>query len=839
MTGYPSALLSTLKEWQRTYLGLYKTNPKKNSSEASIGEPSQVIEEESSFKIKRLEGIRVSKELVVTKLKSVEKKLLDQFEAWVNLDDFVKIRDFILNKIGVPTVISHVENIKLNFDEIQLFIHCKNENNDEDLDFSKLPWETWQIFPENLNSIFLSKIRILRSVNNPQEKIFAPILDRPKTRFLVLIGEDSKLEFYKEKNTIKKLQKSRKVDVHFLDVNGYQTKEKYVKKLGYLLEDDSGWDALFVVAHSSENHNGGRIKLSSNISFNLEELKDELITAKSNGLRFAFLNSCEGISIAQFLINIGLHQVLLMREKIRDDIAQFCSEIFINRLIAGNSIEVVFQNIREELKKKQIIYPSAYLIPTLFSYPHLDVPSFQVDLKFWKYYSTVLLPKQRREQILIASSLFLSLIFPTHDILTDIRFFVQAIAAHANPLTPTQVEPPIQLISIDQESINDAQLSISEFEDFPIDRRYLAKIIEKLNSLDAKIVGMNYLLSQEEDANANQELQIQLENFVRTDQSWLVFTTDLATNKVPLKTLANPQWSLLGDGGYRAWQMDIPENSDCQDNCPFSFGLANLFRIRTNIDPQQLKFVNDQMEVQNEVAFKKEIWDQVFVLNQEDDFLNTFNIQVSSDEKVERSFSIQLILQAVSSILMPYSLIDYSVPPNLVYEKMSAQKFLGEGQTDKFKRKFRDRIVIISAGDYTAVDEYNSSLPIAMHYWCWVQPRFFKLPESSCDRLLTSGEIHAYMTYQYLEGENLRQVSFMWTTVFGIIIGKLIHIYLISLDRETRERKVMIVKYAVGSIGIANIMIFMILSLSIPYFFPALIMLCYSQWSLGKQNAFT
>jgi len=837
---YPGALRN-LNNWQRSYLQFYNAKPNQTGSANNV----LLTDSARKFRIKSQRSGIAKGDLLTSTLRFEEEKLISSFQSWIDSQDFQEIRDFILRKLNIPSIVTDLDAIQLNFDEIKIFIHCRGNR---EIELAKLPWERLTILEDSLQSKFVSRIQILRTINNPGKKL-APKLVHRKYRLLILLGQDEKLDFQGLRAIFQKLKLSKKVDVKFLDYAECLNRDQYLSVLRQNLNDDRGWDGLIVVAHSSESGQGGKVKISEELGFYLNDLRNELMYASSRGLRFAFFNSCEGLKIGQYLMNLGLHQVLLMREKIHDDAAKLCAKVFVNGLNADLCISEIFSKIQESLDEQKIRYPSASLIPSLFTYPSFETLDFSFEPSINQYLWKNLVPRKRKEIIGLTSALFLSVIFPAQDILTDTRFAIQAIA---NSIALPLIEPPepiIQIIQIDQESIRDAQSTnnperrISEFESNPIDRRYLAQIIDKLSEIDAKIVGVNYLLSEETNVAAHQQLKDTLESF-KNQNPWLVFTTEgKPKGRKPLDNLVNPQWSIQGDVlSFIPWRLSLPSTANCRKleleskACPFSFWLARLRQINDNSKQQSVDFIHSQMMEENATSFQDAIQQELLLLDDTNDFLNKFNIPSIIEPKKDRIIFNQII-DRFAKALFPYSLINYDIPPNFVSEKISSREFLAEN-SETLSRKFEDKIVIVSAGDYAEVDQYNYSSPLAMDYWCAVQPRLFELQENTCDRLLTSGEAYAYMTYQYVQEKNLRQVSFLWTTVAGIIIGKYLYIYLIDLDRQARLRVRNIIVGLIILGGVVNIGIFMTLNLSIPYFISSIIMLSYVQSSLGKRNGF-
>ncbi|MEC4814045.1 MAG: hypothetical protein SAK29_12345 [Scytonema sp. PMC 1069.18] len=132
---------------------------------------------------------------------------------------------------------------------------------------------------------------------------------------------------------------------------------------------------LFFAGHSNETtFTGGQISIAPNVSISLSEIEKPLTTAINNGLKFAIFNSCDGLSIANKLIDLGLSQVAIMREKIHNRVAGEFFVQFLNALKEYQDVHEALLTASDYLKvEKNLTYLSAYLIPSLFRHPNAEL----------------------------------------------------------------------------------------------------------------------------------------------------------------------------------------------------------------------------------------------------------------------------------------------------------------------------------------------------------------------------------------------------------------------------------------------------------------------------------
>lgn len=304
-------------------------------------------------------------------------------------------------------------------------------------------------------------------------------------------------------------------------------------------------------------------------------------------------------------------------------------------------------------------------------------------------------------------------------------------------------------------------------------RNYLAKLVDKLSELDAKIIGIDYLLDRRSEIEIrDKKLAQSLIKAVKKPQpTWIVLVTNEGKNGEtfkPLPEIVNPNWSLQGEmnliGGFM--QLAIPGSND-PSNVPFSYLLALAYRLnfadKTNIIQPQLP--------------------------SQQDFLS--QIQESFKLESKSLFSPRSYLQPLTEFsyifrqMWLHPVIDYSIPPAQVYDRLPAWKLLNNKISTAQKIHLQKQVAIIAPGGYrdAGVGKSGSDFfhkPAAICYWridndCLNQQNEF-----------TGAEIHAYMVHHHLNNSMIIPIPDLWMVGMAGLLGK---IAVISLNKRHRQAK--------------------------------------------------
>jgi len=143
------------------------------------------------------------------------------------------------------------------------------------------------------------------------------------------------------------------------------------------LLSDYAWDVLFFAGHSASNCEGGRIQIRSEESLSLENLRPSLVHTLSKGLKLAIFNSCDGLGIANFLSQLGVPNIIVMKEPVPDDIAGLFLTEFLKEFTRGTQLCQAIRRARRRISLDQEAFPAASWLPIAYlnpNAPELSLP---------------------------------------------------------------------------------------------------------------------------------------------------------------------------------------------------------------------------------------------------------------------------------------------------------------------------------------------------------------------------------------------------------------------------------------------------------------------------------
>ena len=343
---YPPSLTELYQDWRRTYISFYQTSLRGRLEDSGSLTPPPIDWQ--------------------ARLVQAEAKLLYKFHRWLRNGELFEIRKAIANYQRT------YQSSQIETTSLDLFLTCHSE------ELELLPWETWEIATEFPG---VKKVRLVRTPSN----ITFPTQISPiarKARILVILGDETGLDFQGDRAALKSLDSL--AEIEFV---GWQPGIDTVKLKGQIstaITDERGWDVLFFAGHSNEmDIVGGEIAIAPHTHLSLQEITPQLQTAQERGLQFALFNSCCGLSLAKYLINLGFPQVAVMREPVPNTVAQVFLWQFIEQLTQGKDVHDSLLAACQVLKlEKNLTYPSAYLIPSLFRHPEAQLFKIALPLKW-------------------------------------------------------------------------------------------------------------------------------------------------------------------------------------------------------------------------------------------------------------------------------------------------------------------------------------------------------------------------------------------------------------------------------------------------------------------------
>lgn len=798
---YPQSLSQLYQNWQQVYLGFY--------NQALRG---RVV------KKGQLESTSIDWHSLLIK---AETQLLSEFHHWLRSRELTEIRDTILQAAMVQIQPGATPQTVSN-SGVDLLI-CASP-----IDVARLPWEAWEIG----SRFAASKIRIARTCRNILEQPSPATKSRGKARVLAILGDDRGLDFQREKTALKSF--SKKLDVKLVGWQGKcdgRTPAELRTEITKQIADPLGWDILFFAGHSNEASGlGGELAIAPNVSLYLTELQGAIKTALQNGLQFAIFNSCKGLDLAETLISLGLNQVAVMREPIHNQVAEEFLLRFLNYLVQHLDVHDALQSACRSLKsEQQYTYPSAFLVPSLCRHPGATVYRLPEHSGNWwgqlRQKIKPILPTQK-EAIALTALLMASWQLSIQDWLIDQRVYLQARYRQLTQQLETTTSPPILLIAIDEESIRQVGLS----DPRPMDRRYLAEIIDQLNRFDAKVVGLDYLIDRpaNDQGENDQILATAVKNAIQQDQTWFIFASKWKQAGVwwdVIDTVAQPESSLsgdmrvLGDPPTYMSVLPIPE-PDSEQRLPLSYLLALGYWMNFEISDEP-----PQPQLNNTTAFLSQLKAHVI-----DTTGNSYQSVFSTSANLNPLTNWAYLLR--QWWLQP--LVDYSIPPDQVYSLLPAWQLLNP--SDPNFSLSNSQVILIAPWGYgeAGVDqegEDNYLLPTAVKYWR------HRIPLDLRPSVFPGAEAHAYMTHHFLNRRLVIPVPDLWMILLTAVCAKGFILVIRQSKSDVPLKWTGVLTGVTLSYGVLSFQLYISGNILLPIVFPTVTIWAYIMFALLEKKS--
>ncbi len=518
---YPEKLAQQFQSWQTAYLQFYRSALRARSKGSGglaapdVDRRSQLVQAEAQF--------------------------LSAFVYWLGSADLLGIR-------------SEIAKAAMGGERVDLFLAC------EPLALARLPWEAWEIGTEFGNT---KPIRIARTPANLSAEV-QPARKNGRLRILAVLGDDTGLNFQADRAAMESL--GTVATIEFVGWQAGQEAGGLQETIAAAIDHPLGWDILFFAGHSNETDlTGGELGIAPGISIAIKEIAPQLKRAQERGLQFALFNSCNGLEIANSLIDLGLSQVAIFREPVHNRVAQEFLLRFVQELVNYGDVHEATIAAAQFLKvDRNLTYPSAYLIPSLFRHPEAPVfclkpQGLRQDLRRWM---GPWLPDRKQAWGLVGL-LALSILPPIQGLFLEPRLLLQAMYRDRTHQIP-KVAALTTLIQIDEDSLR----GLDARKINPIDRTYLAQVITSSAKLQPKTLAIDFLLDRptEEDPILAKAIQGLTRQNIRP-----VFA---ASRKESGKILeVTPTVASRADQGYIEFYpgyLELPARN-CSIGCPFAW----------------------------------------------------------------------------------------------------------------------------------------------------------------------------------------------------------------------------------------------------------------------------
>jgi hypothetical protein len=775
---YPGPLTTLYQEWQRIYLSFYKA-----SLRGKVAAVGSVAPGPSDWH---------------AKLVQAEATLLLEFHRWLRSAELFEIRAALSQSMQQSTPLRAEASEPLS---LTIFLTCNP------LALERLPWETWELGAE---FAIRRSLRIVRTPANIREEADLERRRRQgRVRILAILGDDTGLSFQADQRAVKSLKPI--ADMQFIGWQPGTSISELKTQICNTLTDEQGWDILFFAGHSNETAmTGGELAIAPGASFSISEIAPQLAIAKTRGLKFAIFNSCSGLSIANALIDLGLSQVAVMREPIHNLVAQEFLLKFVQGLAEFKDVHEALLSACQYLKlEKQLTYPSAYLIPSLFC--HAETALFRLEPFGLKQQIRRWLPT-RREGVILAAVGCLSLFSPLQDYLLNLRVFGQSVYRDLTAQV-ADASPPILLVAVDDTSIQRAGINNPN----PMDRKYLASLVKRLTSLGAKIVGVDYLLDRQQLGN-DQALSQAVQTAIQQQGTWFIFAAIRNANNdetgVAAETgIANSDWTLQGTvDALPQYVSLLPNRGDCRLSCPFAYLAAIVYALNQGPagrpQPDLQRHQDLRIDVLNALA-------QADPRNSTIAFLQRTQLPAIAH------------LSEFLGQLWFHPINDFSIPPAQVYSQIPAWRLqAGEFDRTAMQVNLQDQIVIIASGGYAEaglqLGSDNFPVPAAIAFWR--ERRQSGSDDTrlsaSAQQVFTGGEALAYMVHSWLTQRLVMPIPDLWMVGLAALMGKGMTLTFIRQNHRP-QCWTLYLAIATAAYGLVGLQVYISAAVSLPWLLPS------------------
>ncbi|MBE7385093.1 MAG: CHASE2 domain-containing protein [Leptolyngbya sp. SIO1E4] len=770
---YPNHLTTVYQTWRRAYISYYR-----QALRGRLAAEGQVASKNVDWH---------------SQVVQAEARLLLEFHKWLRHEALFELRAELVK--GQTTRLE--QQTPTQSASMSLFLACSP------LEIARLPWETWEMGAD------LGQQGQIQMVRSPST-IRSATVDRQafrkgKTRVLTILGDERGLNLAGDRAALE-AQKNR-LEVHYVGWHPHEETGALKERICQAIADPKGWDVLFFAGHSNEAALvDGQIAIAPNTAIAIRELTPYLNQAKQRGLQFALFNSCSGLDIASRLIDLGLSQVAIMREPIHNDVAQAFLVQFLQRLARFEDVESALVGACQFLKlEKNLTYPSAYLVPSLFRHP--DSVPYQIQPTGWRTVMRRWLPN-KREALAVGVLALLSLFPPVHHRLLNYRMGIQArYRDWTAQLAST--ETPVVLVQIDDRTLQEQRIAVPN----PIDRTLLADIVTTLTRLDANVISIDYVLDRPQPA-VDSELKQAFEQAV-SQQSWIVLAQKRSHlgEWLPISaSVASPNWSLQGDIWSPLWHIR-PRGWSDQRPFPFSYQAATAYHLALRATEASVPrpSLDSSQSLQSLVASYAE------TLNPEPVILPQ-----------------RAMLHPITNAAYPMHqrwlqpLLDFSLPPNQVYHTVPAWQLLQNPEQTLQGlglSSLQDQLIIVAPGGYdeagfTQSGEDNLERPQAIAYW------HQRRNDTPARRGFTGGEIHAYMAHHFLSNHLVVPIPDFWMVLLAVLIGKGLTVQLAS-SLQSPFRLGLILSGATMTYGLVSLQLYVSGAVMLPWLLPSLTLVFY------------
>jgi hypothetical protein len=780
---YSELLSKSYSEWQLAYLNYYRHVPVDQSLRGRV-------QGSGSFSLSNVDWYE--------KLREAEEKLTREFNFWLRSPELYELWEEIKRSARLTSIQS--KSLDKQSAHIDLLIACSE-------DVLCLPWESWKLHDE---FAAIDTVRIARSIYSSIEIL--PPKTRRCPKVLAIFGDETGLDFQHDREAMQIL--SRLAEIKTIRWDDDKTNTLNPKqKICNAIADEQGWDILFFAGHSDQtNLTGGKLLVAPQSSLTMSDLEPYLLQAKERGLQIAIFNSCNGTAIATWLISkVGIPQAIAMREPIHNQAAQSFLVQFLKNLAQHQDAHTSMFEACRYLQEERLTFPSVYLIPSLFRHP--NAPLFKIPRRGVNAFVKRVLPTPL-QAIALSTLLAVSLIPSLQEWMLDRRVWLQAIYRQQTQRIPKE-SPPVLLVQIDETSLQKAAIA----DPHPMDRHYLAQLIDRLANQNAQIIGLDYLLDRshrnrkdgKDDGQGDRTLGQSIQNAVdrkvnESNGTWFALASVYSEGNwlETLPEIASKNGSV--DGHIHMSVQYLPLAQPDVSKLPFAYLLAGMYRVKASkilrsLDPNETLF--------NQISGGLRLHGKTF--------------RSLLDSKAQMLPITDFAQDALSQSWL-HPIVDFSIPPDRIYQTIPAWQLLQD------QSQVSDSQIVLISANYSEAGVFKQgedsfAQPAAIRYW---------LQQSALTRqreTYTGGEVQAYAVHHFLRDRYVIPIPDAWMMIVfftgsAILVG--------FWQPRSRRQVYLLLSASVSLYTLASIEIYISGGMILPIVFPAITAIVYCLPKLTK-----
>ncbi|MBD2181068.1 CHASE2 domain-containing protein [Aerosakkonema funiforme] len=386
--------------------------------------------------------------------KKLTQKLKQLLNAWLNSEPFRPIKDQMLSTLESN-------------EPIRVIIQTDN------LELRRLPWHLWDFFDSK------SHPKAEVAVSAPEyDQLQKRATMKAKVRILAILGDNEGIDLDKDREFLARLPET---EIVFL------VKPQRQDINDQLWEQD--WDILFFAGHSRTKKKTGEIYINKNEKLAINDLKYGLGKAIQRGLKLAIFNSCDGLGLANELEELQIGQIIVMRERVPDKVAQEFLKYFLSAFAEGQSLYLSVRSARERLHDDGIEdkYPGATWLPVICQHPAEVPPTWKELLKTSEI--------QRRlsfRTVLLASLLVTGLLIGIRHfrILQPIELWAFDHLMRQRPYND-KLDPRLLIVTVTEEDLEYQKQMKMERQSESLSDQALAGVLDKITPHKPRVIGLD------------------------------------------------------------------------------------------------------------------------------------------------------------------------------------------------------------------------------------------------------------------------------------------------------------------------------------------------------------